>query len=181
MIRTERIINWKHPLYIYGEKIMKDSFPMNEYRDLEELREYISNNNQFHFNLILDDNTPIGIITYWLIDECCYVEHLAIEQGKRNSGYGKSILSDLKQRIQGRIVLEVEMPEDEITRRRIKFYERAGFKLYNKPYYQPPYRKEDKPLPMLIMAYGKEISDNEFKNIRDNIYKEVYHYTLRKV
>lgn len=179
MIRIERIINWKHPHYTYGENVLKDSFPTNEYRNLDELREYINNNNQFHFNLILDDNTPIGIISYWLLDEYCYVEHFAIEQDKRNSGYGKCVLSELKQLIQECIVLEVEMPEDEITRRRIKFYERAGFTLYNKPYFQPAYRKEDKPLPMLIMVYGKEISDEEFITIRDNIYKEVYHYTLR--
>lgn len=178
MIRIERIINWRDPHYKYGELVLRESFPTNEYRDLTELRKYVNSNNLFHFNLILDDNTPIGIITYWLLDACCYVEHFAIEQSKRNSGYGEKVLSKLKQLVEERIVLEVEMPEDEITKRRIKFYERAGFTLYNKPYFQPPYRKEDKPLPMLIMAYGKEIINKEFIDIRNIIYKEVYHYTL---
>lgn len=180
MIRFERIKNCKHTLYTYGENVLIDSFPRNEYRNIDEIKEYINSNKLFHFNIILKGNIPIGILTYWTLNECCYIEHFAIESEKRNNGYGKSVLDELKKIIQGRIVLEVEMPLNKIGSRRINFYEREGFKLYKMPYFQPPYRKEDNCLPMMIMAHGKEINDELFTRIRNSIYQEVYRYKLMK-
>ena len=33
----------------------------------------------------------------------------------------------------------VEIPEEEMAKRRINFYQRQGFSLWEKPYQQPPY------------------------------------------
>ena len=38
------------------------------------------------------------------------------------------------------MVLEVELPEDALTRRRIGFYERHGLVFNSYPYLQPPMR-----------------------------------------
>jgi hypothetical protein len=56
------------------------------------------------------------------------------------------------------MLLEVEPGEDEISRRRILFYERLGMKLCPFDYKQPPYRKNEKPFPMLIMSFPHELS-----------------------
>ena len=39
---------------------------------------------------------------------------------------------------------------------------------------QPPYRKEDGELPLLLMYTGTDNIDNEFENIKNEIHREVY-------
>lgn len=176
MISFIPIKDSKHPLYTYSEKILVESFPKNEYRDLAQQKEYINSNALFSCNIIIDNDKPIGIINYWTFNHFCYIEHFAIDSAKRNQGYGKMVLEILKEKIKNPIILEVETPDTEIAIRRISFYKRVGLKLYNQPYLQPPYRREDDLLPMRIMVYGKELSDDEFSFIKRTIYKEVYNY-----
>lgn len=174
MISFKRIEKSDDPLYEYGEKLISQSFPLNEYRDLSVQRDYTDNNDLFYPHIILYKNKPIGIINYWLFPECCYIEHLAIDPEKRNLGYGEKVLTLLRESIKKTIVLEVELPNNDFARRRISFYERAGFKLYNKEYTQPPYRENEDYFPLRIMAYGKNINDEDFENIKSIIHKEVY-------
>lgn len=174
MIALKKINKSNDPLYKYNENLIIESFPPNEYRDLSQQRDYTNNNRLFHPHIILWQNEPIGILNYWLFQTCCYVEHFAIDSKKRNLGYGAKALSLLKESINECIVLEVELPEDDVAIKRIYFYERAGFKLYDKEYYQPPYRKKDSYFPMRIMAYGNSINDEDFNQIKSTIYKEVY-------
>ena len=63
-------------------------------------------------------------------------------------------INHLCQLLKHPIALEVEIPEEEMAKRRINFYQRQGFSLWEKPYQQPPYKTGDNYLPMLIMAYG---------------------------
>ena len=68
----------------------------------------------------------------------------------------------------------VEMPEEEMAQRRINFYKRQRFVLWEKPYLQPPYRPTDEYLPMLLMAHGDLECERDFETVKDSIYKEVY-------
>ena len=72
------------------------------------------------------------------------------------------------------IVLEVEEPTDDITYRRIAFYQRQGFVLQNVPYQQPPYRKGGKWFPMKLMTLREENFSLKFEIIKESIYKEAY-------
>ena len=72
-------------------------------------------------------------------------------------------------------VLEVEMPADDLSRRRIAFYERNGFTLWRDcAYMQPPYRPEDAPLPMLLMVKGNLSPEEDFQRVKQTIHREVY-------
>jgi hypothetical protein len=73
------------------------------------------------------------------------------------------------------IVLEVELPETDIARRRIAFYERNGFRLWtSRNYQQPPYRQGDAPIAMRLMAWGN-LPESRFEEVVRRIYREVYH------
>ena len=74
----------------------------------------------------------------------------------------------------GIIILEVERPEDEMSTRRIAFYQRCGFTLCNQDYLQPPYRKGGKSLPLYLMYAGTDSIDEQYPEIRDEIYQKVY-------
>lgn len=176
MIRFNKI-NTTDKDYLFVENLLQASFPEVERRDNANQREYTDNNPLFSPYIITDDERPgvnIGLITLWSLGDICYVEHLATSPEVRNNGYGAKIMDALKREINKTIVLEVEKPEEEMSIRRIKFYERCGFKLCYKDYIQPAYRKGGETIPLYIMFYGTESIDNDFENIKSEIYKNVY-------
>ena len=117
---------------------------------------------------------PIGFITVWNLCGFHYGEHLATSPAVRNKGYGKQVMQQLLKMHPGLFVLEVEEPTDEMSQRRIGFYQRCGFTLCDREYVQPPYHPEDSGLPMKLMYAGAHGIDNSFEHIRRHIYKEVY-------
>lgn len=174
MIRIQRISTADKLLYEYMEQLITTAFPQEERRPLEELHLYTDSKPHFYNNLILHHDTPIGFITYWDFGRFCYVEHFAIDPAQRNGGHGKNVLNHLYRLLQRPIALEVEMPEEEIAQRRINFYKRQGFVLWEKPYLQPPYRPEETYLPMRLMVYGNLECERDFDTVKDAIYREVY-------
>ena len=174
MIKFQRITTADTALYGYMEQLMTTSFPSEEYRSLDELRNYTDSKPYFYCNIIFHHDTPVGFITYWNFGKFYYVEHFAVDPAQRNGGHGKNVLNHLCQLLQHPIVLEVEMPEEEMAQRRINFYKRQGFVLWEKPYLQPPYRPTDEYLPMLLMAHGDLECERDFETVKDSIYREVY-------
>lgn len=163
------------PGYRFVEDLLHESFPDDERRDDEMQRYNTDHNPLFTSYLITDEDVKIGLITLWKLNGFCYVEHLATSPDVRNKGYGKSIIETLLNDFHPSIiVLEVELPENELSRRRIRFYERNGFSLCRKSYLQPPYRKSSMSIPMYIMYSGTESIDNMFDEIKSEIYDKVY-------
>lgn len=64
------------------------------------------------------------------------------------------------------VVLEVEMPTEEMSKRRIGFYERLGFVLDHHVYFQPPYRKGEAFLEMRLMTHGELIWSDLLSELR---------------
>lgn len=173
-MEMKRITTSDTDLYSFMERLLTQAFPPEEYRNLKQLREYTDHIPHFHNNIILQENLPVGFITYWNFDDFSYVEHFAVDPGQRNGGYGKVILNNLVQQLNRPIVLEVEIPDEEMAVRRINFYKRQGFELWENPYMQPPYKEGDNFLPMLIMAHGNINSGKDFDNVKSIIHREVY-------
>ena len=85
-------------------------------------------------------------------------------------------MEELVRKYQKQICLEVELPEDELTRRRIGFYERNGFVFNEYPYIQPPISKGKSPVPLRIMTYGEAITRETFEAMKNVLYRSVYKY-----
>ena len=191
---TLRDIHTSDPSYPWVEQLWLASFPCNERRDTEAQRNNVDSRANFHCLLAEDDGKAVAFITYWHFGDFCYGEHLATDPACRNKGYGAQILSTLNSKLfplpskpstfnsqlstltpPMPFVLEVEMPADDLSRRRIAFYERNGFTLWRDcAYMQPPYRPEDAPLPMLLMVKGNLSPEQDFPHVRQTIHREVY-------
>ena len=68
MIRLQPISTSDLQHYKFMEELLIDSFPPEEYRQLEQLREYTDRTGNFHNNIILmmtcqSASLPIGILT----------------------------------------------------------------------------------------------------------------------
>lgn len=174
MIEIKQVKTQDEANYAFVEQLMHTAFPQEERRDTLQQREYSDTHPLFCNNIILEDEKPVGMISYWNMEDFYYIEHFAIDPTLRNGGYGKRVLEAIKEQLQYPIVLEVEEPTDEMSTRRINFYKRLGFILHEKPYMQPPYRKGDSGLPMFLMVYGEMDMDNNFEKVKNTLYKEVY-------
>lgn len=115
-----------------------------------------------------------GFLAVWEFESFTYIEHFAVDPALRNSGTGSAMLQELVRKYQKQICLEVELPEDELTRRRIGFYERNGFVFNEYPYIQPPISKGKSPVPLRIMTYRNEITREEFQKMKEILYRRVY-------
>lgn len=174
MITLQRITDTDTAEYRFVENLMAQAFPREEYREPKQQREFTETNRMFYNNIVCDDGLPVGLFTYWNFGSFHYVEHFAIAPEKRNHGYGKLVIDEIKTMVHTPLVLEVEPPTDELTRRRIGFYERCGFKVWESEYLQPPYREGDDYLPLRLMAYGELDEAADFDTVRRYIYKYVY-------
>lgn len=176
MIELRKITTSDKASYNYGENLLVAAFPTQEYRDLEQQRHFTDNNPIFSNYIVIKDDEPVGLLTTWYLGRFIYVEHLAIDPLKRNGGLGKAVFEQLEKITDKPIVLEVELPNDEMSRRRIGFYRRLGFELWEIEYQQPPYRAGDGFLPMFLMAKGDLSYKSDFEEIKKIIHTEVYGY-----
>lgn len=164
-----RITDTEHPLFAQAWDLYKKSFPPEERRQLRTQKK-IMDHQLYHFELITDKTLFVGFILWWGFDDVRYIEHLATLPCLRGKGYGKRILEKFISASNVPVLLEVEHPANAISKRRIGFYQRAGFVLNEYPYSHPPYKKGGEYVPLMLMTCPNAITENELQR-----FLELYH------
>lgn len=155
------------------EKIYETSFHINERRNFKDVLVLIDNTS-FNFNAIIFEEEIIGLFFYWTFPEFIYIEHFAIDESYRGNKIGSYILNKFLMIHEKQIILEVDLPSDDISLKRIKFYERYGFVICKEDYIQPPYNAIKEAVPMIIMSKPEIINIYDFENIKNKLYTEIY-------
>ncbi len=156
------------PIY----QIMEASFPLDERRPYAQQRALLD---RADYQIrALSDGGLLGFITVYEMEEWVFAEHFAVAPQWRNQGIGSVILKELRQWTAKPICLEVEPPETKQAIRRIGFYRRNGFVLQDDPYVQPALSPGQSPVELKIMA-TKPLNRDEFAQLRDKLYRDVYH------
>lgn len=154
--------------------IMEQSFPNDERRRYQEQLQLLEN--PYYSVYIQENGTEIqGFVAVWHFDSFIFLEHFAVNPKFRNHGLGSHILDWMRTTFHTPICLEAEPPETELARRRIGFYERNGFYLNDYPYTQPAISAGKKEIPLMIMTSDTVVDADTFQQIKDTLYKEVYH------
>lgn len=157
-------------------EIMKESFPKIERRNYKEQKEIFTNDLFKVIGYKDENNIVIAFISYWNFEKFDYIEHFAVRKDYRGKKIGDNLIKEyLKEK--NSAVLEVELPEDNLSKRRIEFYKRIGFKLNGYEYLQPPYEEGNDMFPLMIMSYPTAIDEKEFIIVRSELYKNVYKYS----
>lgn len=154
--------------------LLEESFPLDEYRPREEQLALLSNSRYHVLGVSTEEGALKALLAVWEFDTILFVEHFAVAPAARNGGLGSAALQELLHSTEKTVCLEVELPEGELPRRRIGFYERNGFVFNAYPYMQPPISKGKQPVPLRIMTYGRAVDEAEFCSIRDTLYTHVY-------
>ena len=149
---------------------LEAGFDLSERRDREDALRVLDTP-EYSVHEIYAEGETVGFITFWALDGFAFLEHFVMLEQYRNRGYGREVLEILKSKFP-RMVLEAEPPTEEIRRRRLAFYGRAGFCKNEKPYLQPSYRKGGETVPLIIMSYPDVIED--FDGAVKKIYSTVY-------
>lgn len=151
----------------------ESSFPADERRSFDELLKLLPCPDM-HLCALINDHQLVGFILYWQWEDIVFIEHFAIDSELRGKQFGQQALT-ITLRIECRYcILEVERPEDDISRRRIGFYERQGFILNPFDYVQPPYQPGKSAVPMRLMSIPTIATEAEFMCLSELIKERVY-------
>ncbi len=155
--------------------MMEESFPVDERRTYEEQKALLDNEMYSIYILPDTENDNIkAFIAIWRFDDFAFVEHFAVSSLYRNGGLGALILQEVKKFLSSMICLEVELPEEEMAKRRIGFYERNGFYYNEYEYMQPAISKDRNEIPLRIMTTGGKVTEDRFNEMKDILYQYVY-------
>ncbi len=145
--------------------LYESSFPTPEKRREEDHLRAMENP-QFFPVSAWENGALIGIVFYWEWGKYRYLEYLAVNTELRGKGYGSQLLRYLSD--EGHtIILEIDPLINEISVRRLQFYERAGFTLTPYRYMHLPYRLETEIQELLVLSYPKMIIKDQYKDFLD--------------
>lgn len=153
MIKLHQITNQASTYWDSLVSVYLEAFPIDEQRPIEDIARLIAHDQRFVAYALADTAGGfIGMLTTWHFEKFVYIEHFAIDPTLRSRGYGGEAVQAFIRAQSKPIILEAEPPTDELTCRRIRFYERCGLALYDFPYTQPAYTPESKPVTLCLMG-----------------------------
>lgn len=128
------------------------------------------------FKIYVRENQIIeGAMIVWEWNDFIYLENFAVNKNLRGKGIGGTLLEELKQLYPYHsIVLEVEAGKDEVSQKRIQFYQRHQWILNSYGYIQPQLRENVDDVYLYLMSYPHALNEKEFKQIKNDLFKQVY-------
>lgn len=170
-MRLDRLTEENKELFNKAFALYSSAFPEIERRDIDE-QERVMKNPHYNFDAITDGDNFIGIMLYWETDRLIYLEHFAVLPELRNHSRGTEALELLKNK--GKVVvLEIEDPVDEITKRRYGFYTRNGFVMTPHYHIQAKYHLGCDDLMLKILSFPYSISREEYFGFINFMTKEI--------
>lgn len=152
-------------------KLYEESFPEAERRKKgDHLRACMDE--RFFPLSAWDGRELVGLMFFWEWNSYRYLEHLAVNPALRGHGHGSLMLRYLRDS-QYIIILEVDPLINELSVRRLQFYERAGYTLTPYRFVHLPYRVESKTQELLILSYPNMISKEQHNDFLRFVNEEV--------
>ena len=155
-------------------RLYEESFPVAERRKMEDhlLACWVE---RFYPLSSWEGNRLTGLLFFWEWDNYRYLEHLAVVPQLRGQGYGSEMLRYLRDS-EHTIILEIDPLVNELSVRRLQFYERAGFTLTPYRFLHLPYRLEAQPQELLILSYPHMITKEAHHDFLRFVNEEVIRY-----
>ena len=163
-----------HPHFEDVYDLMVTSFPSSERRTYEDQKALLNKSNYEIKTNHDNKGNLLSFMAIWQLETSHFIEHLAVSPLSRGTGIGASVMKEMLKNSEKPVLLEVELPENEIAKKRIQFYERLGFHLNEHDYVQPPIQPGEEPLPLLIMSYPDPIKAEDFSYFKEDVFLHLY-------
>ncbi|WP_294593424.1 GNAT family N-acetyltransferase [uncultured Rikenella sp.] len=180
-----RLDDHSHPLAEAAWAIYEQSFPLCEQRPLAEHLRALGDP-AFHYHLLIERGRLVGLLSWWdwETDEgqrFRFGEHFAIAPEKRGGGYGSQALKLLQGDGSRLLLLEIDPPQDEVSRRRERFYLSNGMcPNYDYDHVHPSFRPTTEPHRLFLMSYPRPLTEAEFRAFQRFNNERVLSYSERK-
>lgn len=158
-----------------AQELYENAFPYKEQRSAEEHLRALRDPH-FEADGIWRGEEFIGILYYWKYDGTRYIEHLAISPDLRGQSMGSKALSAFC-KTGGPVILEIDPPVDEISVRRLHFYQRTGFIENSYIYIHPSFREPFESHKLVLMSYPTALTDDEAQKFADFVRDRVLLYS----
>lgn len=159
-------------------ELYNSSFPEDQrriYRDANHVANFVKmKDGKFHA-FAYDDGGEyfLAFMTYWTFKGYVYIEHFAVKPEHRGKRIGSAMINHLFATVSEDVLIEVEPEGTDEADKRIRFYERHGFRLRGDiKYSQPPYSPTQNEVPMMLMTHGN-VSLHDMNDICEML-AEVY-------
>ena len=170
-MHLQRLNDETHPLFDGAMELYTMAFPSEERREPAEHCRVLKKAD-YHMDLLVEGADFLGIVLYWETADFVHLEHFSTLPRLRGQGLGAKALELLKTR-EKTIILEIEPPQDELTRRRYGFYRRNGFVMNDHDHLQVKYRPGDPDVPLKILTWPREITAEAYRDFRQYLDREV--------
>lgn len=154
-------------------EIMIEAFPAFELRSERGQRALLGHPS---YRLLTEERGGriVGFLAYWELTRCRFAEHVATRPEARGGGLGAGLMNRVTADSPLPVILEIEPPVDELSRRRAGFYRRLGFALNDFYYEQLPLKAGDAPVELRIMSHPAPLTPEEFAPLKAEIQRVVY-------
>lgn len=155
--------------------LLEQAFPPYERRE-RGVQLALMDNPFYKIRTLQENGKLLGFMAVWMLDGMIFLEHFAVDKSLRSKGIGGRMLDDFKEeakKSERQLILEAELPVDDLTRRRIAFYLRHGMAVNEYLYHQMPLRACDEPTQMHLLS-SSQLSEEQFCAARKEIYRHVY-------
>lgn len=171
-----RIVPSDSKLWEQVWKLYNESFPQYERRRINS-HERACEDAAYHTDIAIENGNLLALIFYWEYPGTAYVEHVAVNPAMRGNNVGSTLMREFMERYKdSTVILEIDPPVDEISKRRLGFYERLGFKDTGFSYQHPSYTKNGTPHHLNILSWPEAVSEHEFERFKEFMFKKVMTY-----
>lgn len=143
------------------------AFPHYEQRS-HPGRSKILMHKDYHLYYYTDDSTFVGFIGCWKMHDHFYIEHFAITPQLRGQGYGQIVLKQFCRDAQ-KVILEIDPVIDDMSQKRLSFYQYCGFKHNNYQHVHPCYTSGNQPHELKVLSFPQEIGEQVYQLFNDRL------------
>ena len=145
------------------------SFPEYERRSHSALIETFKQK-EFTQEIYVEDSKLLALLSYWSFEKFAFLEYIAVDSSLRGSGIGSKVLAAFLTHLNGKAcILEIDPPVDDISKKRLRFYEKLGFK--QTPYKSvQAYLKHNRGQIMDLLSYPQVLDNSAYEDF-DRIHK----------
>ncbi|WP_165043159.1 GNAT family N-acetyltransferase [Dysgonomonas sp. ZJ709] len=148
--------------------IYSTSFPIHEQRDTaQQIKAFESD--RYSLECTIENSTLIAFIAYWEFEEYIYIEHFAVNDKLRGQNYGSLILHEFINKKEKTVLVEIDPLTDDISIKRLRFYERLNFNINEYDHYHPPYNKKYAPHKLVLLSHNHQISKEQYDAFYENM------------
>lgn len=167
-MKKHRITDPNDAVYPDLRTLYERSFPVYEKRT--EIHQIAALKDERYYLLcFLEQDQLIGFFGYWEFADYIYIEHYAINTDIRGKGYGTQLLKQLLSETDKTVILEIDPVIDEISQKRLRFYQNLGFVENSYTHEHPAYQAQFEPHSLKVLSSDKTITPEQYQQFAHDL------------